>query len=248
MSDSHPQNGPVELQRRIAGLEQKLERRDQALHDAFAEFQSLLYVLTHDFRAPLRAILTSCAILKEDWGDSLGPEGISEIARQEASVRRLNGLLEELLKVSRLSRHEFGSKEVDLAVIARAAWSNDSEPEQGALEIEEGVQLVADPELLKMALQQLFDNSRKFACKDRPLKVHVGASEGRIYVRDNGIGFDPAHAERVFLPFERLGRDDYPGAGIGLTIFKRIVNWHGGRTGFESSPGNGTTIWFDLGS
>ena len=231
---------------RIEELERKLARRSVALDQAYEEFQSLIFTISHDFKAPLRAILSSNMILREDFPDALGQEGLTELQRQDANIRKLNGLLEELLKVSRLSRLNFAPQPLDLGKVAQEAALELGPEAAVALDAQPGVQVIADPQLPKLALQQLFDNSLKFAEPSRPVKIQVGAEGQRCFVRDNGAGFDPSRAEKLFLPFERLHGPEYPGAGIGLAMFKRIIDRHKGLVGLDSKPGEGTTIWFEL--
>lgn len=246
LREPHRPADAADLLHRIEVLERKLQRKTEALDSVNEAFQSLIYAVTHDFRAPLRAILSSSMILKEDFGEALGPEGMMELERQEGNVHKLNGLLEELLKIARLGRHEFRSQQIDLASVARQAAEEVGSAAAQALDAEEGVYLIGDPDLLRSALQQAMHNATKFADPDRPLRISVGKSERGYFVRDNGIGFDPSRGERIFLPFERVHGDEYPGAGIGLAIFKRIIDRHGGTVGFDSEPGEGTTIWFLL--
>ena len=246
MTDPVPTDNPEDLLRRIALLEQRVARKSDAQQQSYAEFQALIYTISHDFRAPLRAILSSCMILKEDYGDGWDPEARAELDRQVSNVKKLNGLLEALLTVSRLANYEFAPTHVKLAAIARGAAAEVGTAALDALELDTDAVVKADPTLLQLALSQLFENSVKFADPDRPLKITVSVEGDVVRVSDNGTGFDPSNADKIFLPFERLNRDDQPGSGMGLTKFKRIVDRHGGAVGFESVPGEGAVFWFTL--
>lgn len=234
------------LQRRIADLERRLALKDRAFRQSYDEFQALIFSVTHDFRSPLRAILSTCMILKEDYGDAIGTEGLAELERQAGNARRLNGLLEQLLRISRLANFGYDPQETSIAKVARQAAAEVGEAAQSALTVESDMVVKADPDLLRIALMQLFENSINFADPSRALQISIACVDGAVRVTDNGIGFDDAKAERIFLPFERLNREEPPGAGMGLSIFKRIIDRHGGTVGFESVPGRGATIWFRL--
>jgi len=115
------------------------------------------------------------------------------------------------------------------------------------LDVEPGMRARADERLIRLLFQNLVENSLKFARKDVPLHISIGSEKGAFFVRDNGIGFSSEHGERIFLPFERLNREeDYPGSGIGLTNVKRIVDRHDGRVWADASPGQGATFYFTL--
>jgi light-regulated signal transduction histidine kinase (bacteriophytochrome) len=234
-----------DLEFRVSELEKRLARKTEALQEASDEFQSLIYTITHDFRSPLRAILASCMILNEDYGDKLDDEGKEELDRQANNVRKMNGFLEELLRVSRLAKSEVCPQNVALSVIAAQAADEVSPTAREALTVE-NASLVADPVLLQVALRELFDNSLKFARPDEPPQIKVRKEGDRVVVSDNGLGFEAARAQRIFLPFEKLHGNDYKGAGVGLTLVKRSVELQGGRVGFNSTPGEGATFWLAL--
>jgi signal transduction histidine kinase len=185
-------------------------------------------------------------ILKEDFGDKLGTEGVAELDRQAGNARKLNALVEELLRISRLSNYDFEPVETEVGPIATKAAEAIGPEARRALSIMTDAPIKADPELLEVALSQLLTNCVRYAEPDRELAIQVFCDGNMIRVSDNGSGFDPERAGKIFVPFERLNRVDPPGAGVGLTIFKRIVDRHGGVTGFESEPGRGTTFWFTL--
>ena len=239
-------NDTATLEQRIEALEKQTASRNKDLADATAELEGFIYAVSHDLRAPLRSILASCMILSEDHAGQIDEIGRDELKRQAEAAKRLNGMLEELLQLSRLSRQEMKLEPVEFGGLAlEVARSLRAEE---ALEVEPDIIAVADGPLLKLALHNLIDNSVKFARKDEPLKITVGRREERFFVKDNGRGFDMKRAGRIFLPFERLNGEEFPGSGMGLTTVKRIVDRHHGRIEAEGAPGQGATFWFTLGA
>jgi signal transduction histidine kinase len=231
---------PVDLAKRLEELERQLARKTEALQAASDEFQSVIYTITHDFRAPLRAILASCMILKEDYGDKIEADGRVELDRQANSVKKLNELLEDLLKVSRLAKNEVVCTKLSLADVAgRAAAEVGLAPE--ALEVSGGT-VVADATLLQVALRELMSNSVKFGGS----ALKVWAEGDKVFVRDNACGFEQERAAKIFLPFERLHGKEFPGTGIGLALVKRSAELQGGTVGCESRLGEGSLFWVDL--
>ncbi|HWD40359.1 MAG TPA: ATP-binding protein [Fimbriimonas sp.] len=226
-------------------LRSRVERLEAALREKDDDLQSFIYAVSHDLRAPLRSITTSSMILLEDYGGALDAEGKSELKRQDQAAKKLDNMLAELLKLSRLANEQFAPAEVDLVAAARAAALDLGVGED--LIVSNGpVPAVGDPRLLATIFKHLLDNSLKFAKPGEPPRVTVGSEGGAYFVRDNGIGFEPEQASRVFLPFERLLGDQYPGAGMGLTAVKRLVDRHGGRIWAQGTPSDGCTIWFTL--
>lgn len=226
--------------------EQELERR---VAERTKELEGFTYTVSHDFRGPLRAIMSASMILLEDYGDRLDSEGKNELKRQSNAAKKLSVLMEDILRLSRLGRQEMVVSDVDLTQLSREVASDIRRRQGGDWEfaVQEELAVRGDPRLLGLLLQNLFENSTKFARQDVPLRLSVGRDTQSFFVRDNGIGFEPQHAERIFLPFERLNREDeYPGTGIGLTNVKRIVDRHDGRVWAEGELGQGATFRFTL--
>jgi len=228
-------------------LRKQLAEKEEELRNAHTDLEGVLYAISHDLRAPLRAVMTCSMILREDFGPGLGAKGIAEIARLEGSARKINSLLEEVLVLSRITRYELEVREVDLSPIFRESASAVSGDLANALEIPDTIVVCADPVLMRKAIECLMDNAWKFRKPDRPLEVTVTAEGGRVSVADNGIGWNPESADRCFVPFGKINGNDYPGLGMGLAVVKRIVAKHRGTVGAGGALGEGATVWFELG-
>jgi signal transduction histidine kinase len=237
-------------------LEQRVKERTAQLQTANEELEAFAYSVSHDLRAPLRAVDGFSATLEEESADALGEEGRHYLQRIRASAQRMMALINDLLDLSRLSRAEIDPEPVNLSDLASETAQELILTNTGPIwqiDIKPGMQVQADAGLMKIVMENLLTNALKFSAKDEMPVIQVGATrmgeEEVFFVRDNGIGFDMAESGNLFTPFERLhnGRE-YPGTGIGLATVKRIINRHGGRVWFESSPGEGAVFYFTLGS
>lgn len=227
--------------RELRELNVELERR---VDERTRELEGFTYTVSHDLRAPLRAIVATSRLLQEDAGPRLSSSEQELLDRQIRNARHLATLIDDLLKLSRISRQEMIRTHVDLTEMARKIAGDISGVD---FEIGSGLKADGDPVLLQFVLLNLFENAAKFSPHGGT--VRLGRSHDAFYVQDEGVGFDPQYAEKIFRPFERLVRqDEYPGTGIGLANVKRIVERHGGRVWAESSPGQGATFWFTLGA
>lgn len=185
-------------------------------------------------------------MLQEDYGDSLPEEAREMLTRQISASKRLGQLIEDLLRYSRLGRSELTKEDLDMTQLAQevAAELAPLRPECD-FKVQEGMKALGDRNLVKLLLQNLMEN----ACKFSPSGglVEVGQKGKPFFVRDTGIGFDMANAEKIFLPFERLvSNEQVPGTGIGLANVRRIVDKHGGSVWVNSNVGLGTTFFFTL--
>jgi len=247
---SSPENTePLRIE--IAELRRQVEILSEALEAATEELEAFTYSVSHDLRAPLRAINSLSYFLIEDYGESLSAEVVDALNRQAASAQKMGALIDELLALSRLSRQEVDMMEMDLSRIVRSI-AEDLEPKavpQGVrFEVEDGVRGVGDLRLMRLALGHLLTNAVKFSPKGGTV-AFGRRGDGTYYIADEGIGFDQAYAEKLFLPFERLVRDDeFPGTGIGLAQVKKAIDRHRGRTWAEGRPGAGATFFFTLGA
>ena len=227
---------------------EELERRVQ---ERTRELEGFLYTVSHDFRAPLRAIMSASMILIEDYGDQIDRDGQSELKRQSAAAKKLGVLMDDLLRLSRLTRQEVNPEQIDLTALCREVAGEVTARHSGEgveVSVEEGLSVMGDAALLRLLFQNLLENAVKFAKKGEPAKIEIGQEEGAIYVRDEGIGFAQDKAERIFGPFERLHTEaEYPGNGVGLANVKRIVDRHSGRVWAEGRPGEGATFWVRFG-
>lgn len=241
-----------ESERHLRGLTELLEQRVQArtadLQAALQEMEGFTYTISHDLRAPLRAIIANCRLLEEDFGSILPPTAHRHLERQAEAARKLAVLIDDLLRLSRIGRQALRPIEVDLTAMAEEIIAElPSGRPLPTFIVAPNLRTQADPALLRLALTNLFENAAKFSRADIEAVVEFGSQEGAFFVRDNGIGFDPVYSERIFLPFERLHRDaEYPGTGIGLANVRRIVERHGGRVWATSAPQQGATFSFRI--
>ena len=227
----------------------ELERAGQSL-------ESLIYTLSHDLRAPLRALNGYSGALLEEYGGVLGEEGRGYAERIAAVSRQMAQLIDYLLQLSRISRAELHLQSVDLggeaAQIAEEIQRRDPR-RRVCFAIEKPVPVLADRKLIRTVLQNLLDNAWKFTSGRDDASIEFGTAPSRdaavcCYVRDNGAGFDPAYAGKLFQPFQRLhSARDFPGTGTGLASVQKIVERHGGRVWAEGAVGAGATFYFTLG-
>ena len=242
----------AESERRLrafsADLERRVERRTQDLQRAMDELSGFTYSISHDLRAPIRAIVSSSRILIEDYGDSLSPAARAELDRQAVAGQKLGQLVDDLLDYARLGGDRLRRIPVDLSALAQGVVSH-LDANEVEVTIEPGLHALVDPSMLEIVVTILFDNATKYRKRETRAHVEFGFDGEAYYVMDDGIGFDMRFVDKLFRPFERLHRDqDYPGTGIGLANAKRIVDRHGGRIWAESEPGRGSTFRFTLGA
>jgi PAS domain S-box-containing protein len=227
-----------------------LERTSQSL-------ESFIYAVSHDLRAPLRALNGYSGVLLEDFGGLLGEEGRGYAERIVAVSEQMGQLLDYLLQVSRISRSELHPQQVDLgseaARIAEEIQRRDPS-RRVCFAIEKPVQAWADSALIRTVLENLLDNAWKFTSGRDNASIEFGTAPSGdaavcCYVRDNGAGFDPAYADKLFQPFQRLHPvRDFPGTGTGtgLASVRQIVELHGGHVWAEGAVGAGATFYFTL--
>lgn len=239
-------------------LEQRVLARTADLQAALTELEAFSYSVSHDLRAPLRAMAGYSGALIEDCGEKLDPAGRRQLDRIQANCQRMAALIDDLLSLARLSRDEMGKESVDLSRLAGEIADTIRAAEPGRkveFVIAPGLSAEADPRFLHMALDNLLRNAWKFTGKVQHARIEFGAasdptahpSRCTFFVRDNGAGFDMAHADRLFQPFERLHTmAEFPGSGIGLAIVQRIITRHGGKVWAEGIEGRGATVTFTL--
>ena len=244
-----------EIQKLNQELEARVIERTTELESMNKELEAFAYSVSHDLRSPLRSIEGFSLALLEDYADRLDDTGKSYLDRVRNATVRMGHLIDDLLKLSRVTRSEMNRERVDLSVIAKdvAGRLAESHPERSAeFVIADGLTAYGDARLLTVALENLFSNAWKFSEKAARSVIQFGVARREnaeaFYVKDNGVGFDMAYAGKLFSPFQRLHKiEEFPGTGIGLATVKRIINRHGGRVWIESEVDKGTTVYFTLG-
>lgn len=233
-------------------LEARVITRTRELSAANRELEAFAASVSHDLRAPLRAIDGFSALLLERNDSSLDNTSRGYLGRVRNAAARMGELIEALLKLARLGRMELKRERLDLGHIAAEVAAELRAGEPGfAVDITIAPELIAsgDPVLVRNMLQNLMGNAWKFSRGRADARVNVGLAEDsrEFFVRDNGSGFDPQYADRLFRPFQRLHTEEqFAGEGIGLASVKRIVERHGGTIRAEGRPGEGATFWFTL--
>jgi len=235
-------------------LEQKVEERTTLLSEANRELESFSYSVSHDLRAPLRSIDGFSQALLEDCLASLPEDGREYLRRIRGASQKMGQLIDDILSLSRVSRHVLRREQVDLSRLARDILRELAEAEparQVRTEVEPGMTVVGDAHLLAIALRNLLGNAWKFTGKTENAEIRFATEpgdDGPAYrISDNGAGFDMKYVGKLFGVFQRLhDASDFPGTGIGLSIVRRIVARHGGEIEAESAPGKGASFRFTL--
>ncbi len=238
----------------IRKLNDDLARRGFELEATNRELETFAYSVSHDLRAPLRAISGFSQVLVEDYGGKLDEDGRDCIRRVRAATERMGELIDCLLGLSRLSRQEIQREAVDLSAMACSIVELLREGEgnrQVEVVIAPGATTQADRRLMEVVLQNLISNAWKFTSKNPQARIEFGVSrdngERVFFVRDNGAGFDMAYANKLFGTFQRLhGQGEFQGHGIGLATVQRVINRHGGRIWADAAVGKGATFSFTL--
>jgi light-regulated signal transduction histidine kinase (bacteriophytochrome) len=236
-------------------LEQRVSKRTTELEVVNKELESFSYSVSHDLRAPLRHIDGFLELLEKKTEDALDEQARHYIENISGAARKMGQLVDDLLSFSRMGRHAVTARQVDIGGLVR-----DILPE---LELETAGRTVdwrigdlpevsGDAAMLRVVLMNLMSNAIKFTQPREKARIEIGSLPGRdaetvIYVRDNGVGFDMAYADKLFGVFQRLHRaDEFEGTGIGLASVRRIIARHGGRTWAEGKPDQGATFYFTL--
>ncbi len=241
----------VEAENRTA--HENLVRRTAELEDLNKELEAFSYSVSHDLRAPLRAIDGFSQALFEDYHDQLDEEGQDFLTRTRLASQRMARLIDDILKLSRISRTEVHYGRADLSSMASAIAAELGKTDRAhrvEFIIASGITVQGDQNLLRIVMENLLGNAYKFT-GNGPGRIEFGAvtEQGMqvFFVRDNGAGFDMAYANKLFAPFQRLHRDDeFEGTGIGLATVQRIIHRHEGQVWAEGQVGKGATFYFTI--
>ncbi|HJQ35901.1 MAG TPA: ATP-binding protein [Thermoanaerobaculia bacterium] len=228
----------------------ELRRRTTEIEAANKELEAFAYSVSHDLRAPLGSIDGFSSAIELDYSDRLDDTAREYLSWIRKGCAQMRDLIDGLLQMSRLSRADVQREAVDLSAIARnvAGDLQQRDPARNVhFEIHDGVRAVGDERLLHAVVENLMSNAWKFTRERKQARIEFGSSGGAYYVRDNGAGFDPSHASKMFRPFQRLHSSrEFEGMGIGLATVQKIVERHGGRAWAEGEVEQGATIYFTI--
>jgi len=235
-------------------LEQRVHDRTQELQSANADLESFSYSVSHDLRAPLRAVDGFCQMFIEDFGGGVPEDGRRILEKVRAGTSRMNQLIDGLLRLARFSRQPLNTRRVETRALVTQIAANFRDQLEGRtvqMVIGELPDCLADGALLEQVFTNLISNALKFTAGRPEACIEIGSqpveSEVAYFVKDNGVGFDMRYADRLFGVFQRLhSQAEFEGTGIGLSIVHRIIRRHGGRTWAESVPEKGATFYFTL--
>jgi signal transduction histidine kinase len=246
-----------QMEAEILRNSQEVQAVNRQLHAANAELESFSYSVSHDLRAPLRSIDGFSQALQEDYADKLDEKGKDYLQRVRASSQRMGELIDDLLKLSRVTRGEMRCERVDLTgmALSLAADLQKSAPDREVeFIIADGLTAKGDARLLRIVVDNLLGNAWKYTGKHPRARIEFGFAQnnnGRsaYFVRDDGAGFDMAYADKLFGAFQRLHKQtEFAGTGIGLATVLRIMHRHGGRVWAEGEVEKGATFYFTLSS
>jgi light-regulated signal transduction histidine kinase (bacteriophytochrome) len=241
-----------ENQQELAQLNEQLEDR---VYQRTAQLEAFSYNVSHDLRAPLRAVRGFSEILSDEYSHDLDEEGQMYLERIKTSSKKMDHLIDDMLMLSRLGRKDMHLESLNPGKLAESIFLE----LVGAVEhadhyrftAEKCPQIIADRQLTSILLTNLISNSIKFSRGQNPADINFGYQQNgkhlEFFLRDNGIGFDPQLSEQALRPFQRLHPDEeYEGTGIGLAIVNHIIQRHNGQLRIESQPEKGTTVFFSL--
>jgi signal transduction histidine kinase len=242
-----------QIKEKAVEMEAEIYLRAQQLQQANEDLESFSYSVSHDLRAPLRAIIGFGQLLMEENGNALNESGIDHLTRVINAAKRMGLLIDGLLNLSKLSRKEIHKNKVDLTALAKELIAELRLQDKRELTVTIQPDLVADGDtsLLRVVLQNLLSNALKFTTKTKEAKIEFGKKKENqktiFFIQDNGAGFDMAYSDKLFNAFQRLhSSHDFEGTGIGLATARKIIHRHNGAIWAQSSPDKGATFFFTI--
>jgi PAS domain S-box-containing protein len=231
-----------------------IAQANQGLEATNKELEAFSYSVSHDLRAPLRGMDGFSQALLEDYSDKLDTTGKDYLKRIRAGTQRMGSLIDDMLKLSRVTRAEFKRESVDLSKMVQAiilTFRQNNPAREVQVNIQKDIIINGDRHLLDIALTNLIDNAWKFTCKTKNARIEFGRElkDGKpvMFIRDNGVGFDMTYVDKLFGAFQRLHTTvEFPGTGIGLVTVQRVIHRHGGQIWAEGEIGNGAVFYFTL--
>jgi PAS domain S-box-containing protein len=244
----------IEIKKLNAELEQRVNERTSQLEAINKELVAFSYSVSHDLRAPLRSIDGFSQALLEKYGNNLNEKGKTYLDRVRKATQHMGRLIDDMLKLSRITQAEFKRREVNLSnMIRKITKTHQMENPDRAVDVtvQDGVMIQGDPYLMQIAMENLIGNAWKFTGKEAHPKIEFGTTviDGEIacFIRDNGAGFDMAYGDKLFGAFQRLHTtSEFPGTGIGLATVQRIMHRHEGRVWAEGEVGKGAVFYFTI--
>lgn len=239
-----------ELQQGKADLELTVNERTAELRAANRELEAFSYSVSHDLRSPLRAIDGFSQALLEEYDAQLDDVGRGYLERVRAASQRMGVLIDNLLRLSRVTRQELQPEQTDISAMAQEILRELQEGEpsrQVECSVQPGMVAHCDAKLIRIALNNLLENAWKYSSRQTHAVIKIGCQGGIYFVQDNGAGFDMRYADKLFGAFQRLHtKDEFEGTGVGLATVARVIHRHGGEIWGESELGSGATFFFTL--
>ena len=237
-----------------AELEQRVIERTSQLESANRELEAFAYSVSHDLRAPLRAIDGFSRFVLEDYAEKLDDEGKRLLNIIRTNTQKMDELITDLLGLSRVGRTEMKLSRIDMTTLVKSMYNETVSPEvqpKFVFSVDPLPDAFGDVPLIRQVWANLISNAIKYTLPKEDRRVWVGSRTENgmniYYMKDTGVGFDPAYTHKLFGLFQRLhGTEEFEGTGVGLSIVKRIINRHGGKVWAEGKVNEGATFWFSL--